>query len=716
MNPAPLRKDNSAPALPPTLQHALLSHRAGKLPAAEEAYLAAIAFDPACFEAQHFLSVLLVQLGRFGDAVKPASAAAQLRPGSPETLAVLGAVLSNVGRDQDALEAQDKLVRLRPESAETHYNRGVSLAKLGRHEEAVASYRRSLAFAPDNKQTYHNLGNSLIELGRVQEALAAYDGVVAQPDPNADSMINRGNALLELKRYDEALASYDEAIAGYDQALAATPELVMAFVNRGQALRELQRHGEALDCYEKALRLAPNHVEALTGKGLALDALERSEEALGCFDAALSFKPDDAGIVSERCAALHHLRRFDEALTASERAIALDPREAKAHYSLGAALHALGRYDEAAASYRTALELAPETGMVHKNLGGALLASERYDEAVASFNRAIELGAKIEDTLTNRSLAYLSLGQFERGWPEYRHRFKSSKSEWRSYPQPRWEGEALDGPLLVWGEQGLGDQILYSSMIPELPGRAGKIVLEASPRLVPLFARSFPDVVVVPMEKELYAGPVAAHIPCGTLGQYLRPSFDAFPHRPHGFLIAEAARAEGLRDRLAHGRLVVGLSWGSANKKLEKAKTAGLAAFRSVLQSPHCHCVDLQYGDTRVERGHVERNLGVRIEHLDDIDNTNDIDGLAALITACDVVVTVSNTTAHLAGALGRPTYVLVPYGQGRMWYWFHERDNNPFYASVHIRRQREGQSWAELIEPVARELSALSPAGIGVP
>ena len=171
-------------------------------------------------------------------------------------------------------------------------------------------------------------------------------------------------------------------------------------------------------------------------------------------------------------------------------------------------------------------------------------------------------------------------------------------------------------------------------------------------------------------------------------------------------LKADPEQATALRKRLkTDERLIVGLSWRSSNKTLEKAKSAGPHAFAPLLKLRNCRFVDLQYGDTSAEREAVARDTGIQIEHLDDIDNFNDIDGLSSLINACDLVVTVSNTTAHLAGALGKETYVLVPFGQARMWYWFHDRIDNPFYPDIKIRRQAKTHDWASLMAPLADEI-----------
>ena len=683
------------------LREAMLAHQQKRFADAERAYHAVLDAAPDNFEALHFLGLAYLQQNKLPQALELVTRALNARPGAPDSLAVRGAILSNLGRYAEALETQDAVLALRPESAETHYNRGVSLGKLGRHEEAVASYRRSVALKPGNSQAFHNLGNSLIALNRMEEALDAFSGI-ADTQANIDTLVNRGQVLLELKRNDEALASYD-------RALAREPDNIPSLLGRGAALRALDRNAEALSCFDRVLAIDPAHLEAMGIKCGVLNALERHDEALACCDIAFLLAPEHLNILGARCVALQHLGRFDEAEDCARHALAIDPENGPAHFNLGNALYGLGRYDEAEASFRQSIVFSPETGAVHKNIGGALLALEQYDKALESFGRALELGSQNEDTRTNRSLVYLGLGDFTRGWSEYHLRFASkSKNEWRDYPSPLWNGEAIDGPLIVWGEQGLGDQILYGSMIDDLRGRVPAIVIEAEKRLVPLFARSFPGMDVVPLMKELYAGPHAAHIPIGTLGQHLRTSWDSFPKTKGGYLKADPARAAALRERIkTDDRLVVGLSWRSANKKFEKAKSAGLHAFEPLLKLSNCRFVDLQYGDTSAERDYVAQETGIRVAHLDDIDNTNDIDGLAALITACDLVVTVSNTTAHLAGALGKETYVLVPFGQARMWYWFHDRADTPFYPEIRIRRQAKTHDWASLMAPLAEEIAA---------
>jgi hypothetical protein len=337
-----------------------------------------------------------------------------------------------------------------------------------------------------------------------------------------------------------------------------------------------------------------------------------------------------------------------------------------------------------------------------------LEALDRDDEALGSYDAAMTLAPHDARYQWNKGQLALALGHFDEGWRLFEQRWTAHNLMQRSYPQPLWTGQYVEGNLLAWSEQGLGDQIIYSSMMADLRGRARSVCLEVEPRLVPLFARSFPEIEVVAAGPELYRGPVATHTPLASLGRYLRPDWQSFKPPEQGYLRADPARSAELRSRLGgDGRRLIGLSWQSANTKFGAAKTASLRDFAAVLGIVGCRFIDLQYGDTLQERNAVAEALGVEVTRVADIDNRNDIDGLAALVAACDLVVTVSNTTAHLAGALGRPTWVLVPFGVARLWYWFRKRSDSPWYPRAQIRHQQIDQTWSDLVASVAPEIAA---------
>ncbi|HYA28022.1 MAG TPA: hypothetical protein VEI95_04340 [Acidobacteriota bacterium] len=202
---------------------------------------------------------------------------------------------------------------------------------------------------------------------------------------------------------------------------------------------------------------------------------------------------------------------------------------------------------------------------------------------------------------------------------------------------------------------------------------------------------------------------IQAQTSIADLGYHFRPDWASFPKRKKGYLVADPGRTTKLRSQLASdGKKVIGVSWRSISPRFGQNKSAQLDDFIKIFKLPDVCLVDLQYGDTGKERRALQQAAGISVIRVEDIDNTQDIDGLAALMCACDAVATVSNTTAHLAGALGRPTWVFVPYGFAQMWYWFEGKSQSPWYPHVEVRRQNENQSWKDLISPAAEEIASL--------
>jgi tetratricopeptide (TPR) repeat protein len=694
-----------------SVEQGMMLHRQGRLAEAEAVYRAALAREPGRFEALHLLAALRYQQGAIEEAHALIEKAVALKPRSAPALSVLVAVLLARGEFERALAVCKRILDLTPGDIAALHNRAVALLRLSRFEEAFAACDAVLAREAGFVPALFERGNALARLARFEEALASYGKVLARAPVQAavhiDALVNRGNALLKLGRPGDALA-------GYDKALAVNSSHLDALVNRAIALKELKRHDEALESCARALALDPRHVGALTTQGNIHSALERNAEALVSYERALAENPADAEILNNRSIALLALQRPEDALESAGRALAIDPRNASSYLRRGNALAALNRHEAAVADYKTAIARGLDDADSYYNLGIALHDMGRNDEAFAHFTRALALKPDHPDAGWNASVACLCTGRFKEGWELYEHRWARHirGTPPRDYPQPRWNGEYVHGVLLVWGEQGPGDQILYASMVPELVEHADTVVIEAEPRLASLFARSFPGVQVIAYRPELYSGRIDAHLPIGSLPRFLRPGWDAFPRYEQGYLAADADLTKKLRARLSpDGRKIVGLSWISKNSRVGKSKSAELKDFETLLRSPDFRFVDLQYGDTRAEREAVEAAFGVRVERLEDIDNMNDLDGFAALVSACDAVVTVSNTTAHVAGALGRPVWVMPPHGRGRFWYWFEEREDSPWYPHARIRRQRNGQPWAELIAPIGDEIRALGGA-----
>lgn len=574
----------------------------------------------------------------------------------------------------------------------------------GNLAEAEHFYKLVLAAKQHQFEALHYLGVLEAQRGRYDEADRLIGSSLEIDAKRPEAFSNHARVLNALKRYEEALTSCNKA-------LSIKPDFAEALIHRGNALQGLNRLEAALANYDAVLKVAPDHILALTNRGNVLCKLNRYAEAVASYTKTLLIRPDQAEAHMNLGVALRALNRRDEAIQKFRQALVLDPGYVEALVNLGAVLHDVDLRDEAVQCLQRALTLDPSHAEAHYNLGNVLMAHDRHHDAVQHYDKALAFRPDFALAKWNKFLSCMALGRLAEGWDLYDSRWTAdvgNRSNFRSYERPLWAGEHVGGVLLVWGEQGLGDQILHASMVPDLLQHADSVVVEVEPRLVPLFARSFPDVRVVALGNELYRGRVHAHVPIASLGKYLRPSWDSFGQRAGAYLTADHERAATLRERLAHDkRTVVGLSWRSVNLIAGHSKSVPLKDFESVLRLPGCRFIDLQYGDTLEERQAVEREVGVAVERLADIDNTNDIDGLAALIAACDVVVTVSNTTAHIAGALGKPTWLFVPFGYARIWYWFKGRNDCPWYAQVRLRRQAGAQSWTDLISSTAKEVCA---------
>jgi len=678
--------------------------------------------------------------GRLQDAIVLYRSVPVSAPERLDAIHMIGVALLQLGRAQEAEAYIAEEIKARPLDAGAHYNLGLARRGCGRLDASAHAFERALALKADYPEALVNLGIVREYQQRPEEAVLAYKAALQLQPRNTDAWTNLASAFTALGRHGEALAAADRA-AGLD------PARVAAHLNRGTVLQRVGRIDEAILSYRRALALAPDHAATHCNLGIAYQTLGRHPEAAEHYQRCTALDPGNFQAWHRLGGVLHLLDRFPEALAASETAVRLDPRSAAALVNLGSTLQSLGRLADAEVKYRAGLALAPDLPLAWVNLGSVLRLMGRLDEAVAAchkalalnpllaeaeltlantlqdfdrdaealdhFDKALELDPNLGEASRHKALLLLRRGDLAAGWDlnESRWELIDKRQFPRYFSHPEWQGEKIsDGVLLAWGEQGLGDQILNASIVGDLGERANRVVVEVDARLVPLFARSFPDYQVRAIDSNDFTDRFAAQVAFSSLGRVFRRHTSAFPDRPSGYLRANAALVAQLRERLKRpDTAVIGLSWISKNPNTGALKTSRLLDFESVLRIAGCRFIDLQYGDTADERAGILRELGVAVERLADIDNTNDIDGLAALVCACDAVVTVSNTTAHLAGALGVKTWVAVPVSPARPWHWFNEGARTPWYPRVHVCRQGRGQGWASLLAGATPDIQAFA-------
>ena len=239
-----------------------------------------------------------------------------------------------------------------------------------------------------------------------------------------------------------------------------------------------------------------------------------------------------------------------------------------------------------------------------------------------------------------------------------------------------------DHHITIWPEQGIGDHILMCRFLNDLKDDANYITVVLEDKLKPIYERTFPHIKFV---TELNTGAIDYHAPIGDLAKFYVNSFDDVKARSGVYLSVDKSRTKKIKTLLPKGKKICGISWVSKNESIGKNKSMTLEDLKDLLLLPDMIFVDLQYTDTSQERALFKDKHGVEILKLEEIDNFNDIDGLASLIDACDYVVSVSNTTVHIAGSIGKETYLMLPQGKGRLWYWSKEEEQSIWYKSVQV-------------------------------
>lgn len=580
---------------------------------------------------------------------------------------------------------------------------GVQYRQQGRLDEAVDVLRRALEHGPGDAQALSELAHALRWQGKLDEARSAAARAIEIAPALASAWFNLGAVQLE---QGEAA----QGIESYRKALQLKPDFAEAWSNLGGALAASGDKSGEIDAYRRAIGINPQLAPVWSNLGDALREAGQIEEAVAACRRAVELDPDSAAAWNNLGNALCEQGEHEEAVRVCERALQISPQLAEAWSNLGCALMEQGKIEASLAAHHRALEIQPRNARAHYNLGITRERCHQSEAAVMSYRRAVEIDPALPAAWMRLACVLLMRGDFAEGWADYEWRWREKNARPKRYDFTPWAGElSPDRRLLLWGEQGIGDEIIYSSMIGELADRGLQITLEMDSRLVPLTQRSFPGVTVVARRDPAAVDPTAfdCQSPLASLGRRLRPAFDSFP-RHTGYLKADAELAKRFSSRLRRSGLkkVVGISWSSANREIGANKSSALIDWAPILRVAGIRFVDLQYGDTAGAREELRQRHGLEITHLGDVDLFNDLEALAALCTACDLVITVSNVTAHMAGALGKPVWLLAPSAQGRIWYWFSGRSDSPWYPSMRLFTEHTPGSWREVLDDVARELS----------
>ena len=542
--------------------------------------------------------------------------------------------------------------------------------------------------------------------GRLSEAEQYYAAVLGQDQQDFDAL-----HLLGLARYQQGRAV--EALQLIAAALRAGPHSVDVLSNYGLVLAALGRHEEALVNFDRALALDCDHANALNNRGLTLAALGREAEALVSWGRALEIDPGHCEALRSRGNALYGLKRFDAALADYDRVLLLQPGNLDVLNNRGGALAGLGRLDEALDSYDRALKIAPDLPVLLINKGNVLADQHNFEQALSSYAQAAATEAMRAEAIWCQSLVRLRLGQFARGWREFEWRWqqRSWAPQRRNFSERLWLGrEPLAGrTILLHAEQGFGDTLQFVRYAKLVAGRGPIVLLEVQPPLKSLLSNV--DGVAQTFARGELLPNFDLHCPLMSLPLALGTTLDSIPAEVP-YLNVPADRLARWRERLGHKRcLRVGIAWaGSALHKNDHQRSIALEHFAALLAAPDIEFVGLQKEMAAADAAALSGRANV-IQLADEL---GDFADTAAVMSHLDLVVTADTSVAHLAGALGRPVWVLVPFAAD--FRWLLNREDSPWYPTARLFRQPRLGDWESVIARVRDELerlaatSALSP------
>jgi len=497
-----------------------------------------------------------------------------------------------------------------------------------------------------------------------------------------------------------------------DEAAALLREAIEADPRCGDALEGLAyiagRQGDAnaaADYFERALASLPATAARWHDAGLANQAAGRHARALACFDEALALSPRAVATLHAAARSASEIEDHERAARVLTTVRDLEPRAWQSHYNLGRALGLAGRYEEEIVAYRRAIELDPKAVVAYINLGVALRDLHRFDEALRMFKKAVQLDPDHPGARTNRAQTNLLLGQFEHGWREYEWRWKDGEQVLPSWPNP-WRGElpVAGKTIHVFNEQGFGDTLQFVRYVDWLTASGARVVLRVQDALLELLSDYRGAAAVIGESEPL--PPFDLHCPLLSLPFALAAHRAPIP-ADIPYLHADAAKRAGWRERLAatKGRLRVGVAWSGNTGNLNgRHRSTSLEAWQPVFDAfAECASFVSLVKDVRAEELAVLRNASV----LDVSEDLHTFAETAALIAELDLVISVDTAVAHLAGALGKPVWVLLSYTPD--WRWGLERSDTPWYPGARLIRQPARGDWASVMNTVRDALAAIA-------
>jgi tetratricopeptide (TPR) repeat protein len=602
--------------------------------------------------------------GRLTEAERDYQAALSAEPSHVDALHLLGVLRHQQGQHAEAAALVGRAANLRPADASLQLNLGNALKALGRIDDAIERFRNALHLQPGFSLAQYNLGNAYAAAGRHEDAADAFEKALRLQPADAATWNNFGNALLAMRRFEEGARAF-----------------------------------------QRALEIRPGHAGAHNNLGMALNALGDTAGAIRQFRAAIDAEPNYVAAHFNLGNLLGGAGQPEEASAVLEQVLRMQPRFAPAHFALGHARAALGRHAEALPQFELAVGLDPKYSVAWLGLGNAHFALGAHKAALRAFDQALRLEPQPIAPHPNRTTALLALGDYAHGLPAYEWRLRTSGS----LPAPalrRWGGEPLPhGTLWIRSEQGFGDTLQFARFVPFAAKIVKEVVFEVQPALFPLLEPAAHAAGVTLRSSADTTSPRAdAFCPLLSLPLALGVSApDSLPARTPYLVIPAAYRKKWRGSLGGQAKRKIGVAW-SGRIQPGETRSISLNALDALLALPGIDWIVLQPGITDAERATLDAHPNAKSIHRLDVGTNRRLDDFAdtaAIVERLDGVVSVDTALAHLAGALARPLWLMLPFAAD--WRWGIDTLTSPWYPKARLFRQSEPGAWVGVLEQVVK-------------
>lgn len=578
------------------------------------------------------------------------------------------------------------------------------LCHTGKFNEAKEIYQALLELIPNHPEVLGNLGTIEFQGSNTDLGISYLTKALKSNPTEIKFIINLANAYISISKFKEALEQLDSAEK-------ISPNLLNILYNKARALKGLNEFDAAIIYLNKCLTLDPDNYLVLCDLALLFTQKENFQAAKDLYTKAIKINPENYLTYYNRGSAYEKLNEFQNALEDYNIVIQKNTFFEPALFNKFRVLFKQGIYHESFNQINYLLKL--DTKNMNYLLARATLfeESKQYDLAIQDYDRIINNikdSSEADEARAKKGFLKLTNNQFLEGWKLYEYRW--SVKDKSKFLMPELEDfNVINKNIIIWAEQGIGDQILFSSLLLNALNTTNNITISLDPRLIQLFSRSFAwakNIKFISKDEFIANAQYDFHLPIGSLGKFFINSDRDFDKHPVAYLKADESRAYLLKEKIyKKNHKICGVSWKSSNHELSAQKSLTLKQLNSILSGPNKLFLNLQYGETEKEIKEIFNEFDLEIQTIKEIDNFNDIDGLASLISACDYIVTTSNVTAHIAGALNKKTYLILPYSIGKIWYWGETSDHALWYPSIEIFRKTQSDSWADAIEKLSNKL-----------